>query len=224
MKLGEFFTSKKGTWTMIAVFLVLLMATAVYPEFGAGEESAAPEPSVADADPGSQTSAEPDAQTPGGSNLEDGEALPDDPDTTLGPEAAAANAAPTSWLTPLAGGLGRGCGFSYDPTYGDYRYHHGIDLTAEPGTAVYAAASGTVMVAREDGMWGGIVTIEHGGGWKSVYRCLTPETVYGDTPEAGEIIGYIQETTAAEGGQEAHLHFELYLNDEEVDPAEWIAL
>lgn len=91
-----------------------------------------------------------------------------------------------------------------------------------PGTAVYAAASGTVVISREDGFWGGIVTIDHGGGWKSIYRCLTPDVVYGDTPEGGEIIGYIQETTTAEGGQEAHLHFELYLNDEEVDPAEWI--
>ena len=232
MKISEFFKSNKGTWTLTAIFIVLMMAIIIYPEFWAGNDN---DPAVNAEVEKVEGASSPDTQTVGTDNTgdptqivtgqapaDDGEALPSDPDTTVDPDAAAANATPPSWVAPLAGEIGRAYGFSYDPTYNDYRFHHGFDLMAEPGTAVYAAAGGTVVISREDGFWGGIVTIDHGGGWKSIYRCLTPDVVYGDTPEGGEIIGYIQETTTAEGGQEAHLHFELYLNDEEVDPAGWI--
>ena len=231
MRISEFFKSNKGTWTLTAIFIVLLMAIIIYPEFWAGSDPAInAEVEKVNSDDAqlndeSTINNSNNEQTPtltGDNQPDDGESRPSDPDTIVDPDATAANAAPPTWVEPLSGEIGRAYGFSYDPTYNDYRFHHGFDLMAEPGTAVYAAASGTVVISREDGFWGGIVTIDHGGGWKSIYRCLTPDVVYGDTPEGGEIIGYIQETTTAEGGQEAHLHFERYLNDEEVDPAEWI--
>ena len=231
MRISEFFKSNKGTWTLTAIFIVLLMAIIIYPEFWAGSDPAInAEVEKVNSDDAqlndeSTINNSNNEQTPtlaGDNQPDDGESRPSDPDTIVDPDATAANAAPPTWVEPLSGEIGRAYGFSYDPTYNDYRFQHGFDLMAEPGTAVYAAASGTVVISREDGFWGGIVTIDHGGGWKSIYRCLTPDVVYGDTPEGGEIIGYIQETTTAEGGQEAHLHFELYLNDEEVDPAEWI--
>ena len=127
-------------------------------------------------------------------------------------------AAPESWLPPMEGETGRVMGYSYDPTFGDHRYHHGIDVMAEPGTAVKAAASGTVVVARTDGQWGGIVSISHGGGWETDYRCIEPRAGYGDEVQAGQIIGYILEEAAYEAASEAHLHFEMYQDGEEVDP------
>ena len=233
MKITEFFKSNKGTWTLVAVFAVLLIAIVIYPDFWSENDGPAinaevdkldttDEPVLNTEQLNGNGPSTPTQAVTGQNPPDDGEALPSDPDTKVNPNAAAANATPPAWLSPLSGEVGRGYGFSYDPTYDDYRFHHGFDLMAEPGTAVYAAAAGTVVIAREDGFWGGIVTIDHGGGWTSISRCLTPDVTYGDQPEGGAIIGYTKETTTAEGGQEAHLHFELYLNDEEVDPAEWL--
>ena len=40
MRISEFFKSNKGTWTLTAIFIVLLMAIIIYPEFWAGSDPA----------------------------------------------------------------------------------------------------------------------------------------------------------------------------------------
>ena len=226
MKITEFFKTNKGSWTLAAIFIVLLMAIVIYPEFWNGQDSDAVNAEKDDNLSSLNIADNQQHDSTNNSLIDDGEALPDDPDTTVDtdaePDSTEANTEPPQWLFPLSGEIGRANGYSHDPTYDDYRFHHGIDITAEPGTAVYAAESGTVTLAREDGYWGGIVTIDHGNGWQSTYRCLEPAVSYGQELTGGDTIGYIKETTTAEGGQEAHLHFELYLNEEEVDPQEWL--
>jgi murein DD-endopeptidase MepM/ murein hydrolase activator NlpD len=237
MKLFDYFKSNKGSWVLTGLLIILLMAIAAYPDFWQTEDSDSTGENIAVSNEENAQTTERAAETNGSSDLstpvmmsdnepayvEDGEALPDDQDTTIAENPGIeANAESLIWIFPLSGEVGRNYGFSYDPTYNDYRFHHGIDIMAEPGTPVYAAANGTVIISREDSYWGGIVTIEHANGWQSIYRCLEPIVAYGDEPAAGEIIGYIIEEAPNESAQESHLHFELYLNGEEVDPEKWL--
>lgn len=221
-KINRFFHSGKGRWVLTGVFLVMLVGIAAYTEFFPQE---AKQPQIS-ADNNQQATPQVDTLQTAGEQSEmqqDGLLLRPNPDTEVAePPAVEAGAAPSSWLMPLSGEIGRKHGFGYDSTYNDYRFHHGIDIMAEPGSPVYAAATGTVTLARQDPYWGGVVMLEHGGEWQSIYRCLEPAVSIGTEIAAGELLGYILESSTNEAGQEAHLHFELYLVGDEMDPAEWL--
>jgi len=135
--------------------------------------------------------------------------------------AVAVSAAPESWLKPLAGGLQRSYGFGFDQTCGDYRFHSGADYAAPVGSKVQAMAAGTVTEVTEDALWGGVVTVTHGGGWQSIYKGLVLQVKEGAAVEAGDVLGSVMEF-AAESAQESHLHVELHLEEECVDPEAWL--
>ena len=126
MRISEFFKSNKGTWTLTAIFIVLLMAIIIYPEFWAGSDPAInAEVEKVNSDDAqlndeSTINNSNNEQTPtlaGDNQPDDGESRPSDPDTIVDPDATAANAAPPTWVEPLSGEIGRAYGFSYDPTY-----------------------------------------------------------------------------------------------------------
>ena len=79
-----------------------------------------------------------------------------------------------------------------------------------------------MIISRADSCWGGIVTIQHADGWQSIYRCLTPSVAVSDQVAAGGVIGNLMEKALTESAQETHLHFELYLDGQEKDPAAWL--
>lgn len=216
MKFAEFFKGNKSSWALTGVLIIMLMAVAAAPGIWT--------PTVPDnAQQQKDESNTPVLEQDTLNQPEDGGALPHDPDNSLVNQPSQSTVNETQvFVPPLNGSIGRAYGYGYDPTYNDYRFHHGVDLTAEPGTPVYAAAAGEVVISRDDSSWGGIVTIEHAGGWQSVYRCLTPSVGVGDQVSAGEVIGNLMEKALTESGQETHLHFELYLDDEEQDPAAWL--
>lgn len=112
----------------------------------------------------------------------------------------------------------------YDATLGDWRTHDGIDISAEAGTAVVAAAAGTVIAVGEDGRLGVTIQIEHSGGYVTTYASLHPETQVevGDSVEAGTIIGYVGNTSLSEAGLGAHLHFAVTRNGENIDPEAYL--
>ena len=97
--------------------------------------------------------------------------------------------------------------------------HDGLDIAVKPGDMVRASANG--MVVRVDNnhkRFGRFVVIEHGRGWLSAYGHLARATVSkGEIVKAGERIGIAGDTGLA---TRPELHFEILLNDEEVDPAE----
>ena len=98
--------------------------------------------------------------------------------------------------------------------------HHGIDLKAAAGTPVHAAASGTVIaagpLAEHDGSYGIAVIIDHGG-QRSLYAHLSSVAVQpGAQVAAGQLIGASGGSGFATG---PHLHFEVRLQDQPVDPA-----
>lgn len=114
--------------------------------------------------------------------------------------------------------------FSY--TMNDYRTHGGIDFACSPGTPVLAAADGTVCEIKDDPMMGVTVAVQHTGGAVTKYKGLSEESMnlckVGDTVKRGQVIGASGETALIESAEEAHLHFELYVNGEAKDPGEYM--
>ncbi|MBR3704748.1 MAG: M23 family metallopeptidase [Oscillospiraceae bacterium] len=112
----------------------------------------------------------------------------------------------------------------YDATLDDWRTHDGIDICAEAGTQVVAAASGTVISVSEDDRLGVNVRIEHAGGYVTTYASLHPETLVevGDTVSAGDVIGTVGNTSLSEAALGAHLHFSVTRNGELIDPTAYL--
>lgn len=108
----------------------------------------------------------------------------------------------------------------YNPTMNDWRIHDGIDISAKPGDTVLAASSGTVMSVEDDALMGTTVTIQHAGGYQTTYANLQsiPTVEVGDEVSAGQIIGAVGTTAAAEAAQTPHLHFSVTKDGDAVDP------
>jgi murein DD-endopeptidase MepM/ murein hydrolase activator NlpD len=87
--------------------------------------------------------------------------------------------------------------------------HPAIDIAADYGTGVKAAASGTVIYAGWKSNGGGYqIWIAHGGGLYTTYNHLSSVAVsYGDHVGRGEFIGRIGASGWATG---PHLHFEVW--------------
>ena len=115
---------------------------------------------------------------------------------------------------------------SYNPTTRDWRTHNGIDIAAEAGTPVCAAADGTVYTTYEDDTMGMTVVIRHEGGYVTRYASLDAElsVAAGDKVTAGQTIGKVGNTALMESAVGDHLHFAVTCNDKSVDPEEFFAL
>ena len=100
-------------------------------------------------------------------------------------------------------------------------FHRGQDFAAQCGTAVKAAASGTVTFAGWHPYGGGNrVVIDHGNGLETTYNHLSSSSVtVGQKVERGALIA-LSGTTGASTG--CHLHFEVMVNGEVVDPNGWL--
>ncbi len=134
---------------------------------------------------------------------------------------------PTAWVWPVVGKLDRGYSveaLAYDLTMKDWRTHDGVDVIADAGAVVRAAADGTVESIESDDLYGTTVTIKHSGGIKTVYSNLaeTPTVNVGDTVKAGDIIGSVGESALCEIGQPTHLHLAMSLDGESVDPLTYL--
>ena len=113
---------------------------------------------------------------------------------------------------------------SYNQTTRDWRVHDGIDIAAEAGTKVCAAAAGQVYTVYEDETMGTTVVIRHAGGYTTCYASLDPEVSVkaGDQVAAGDMIGKVGNTALLECGIGDHLHFAVSCGDITVDPAEFL--
>ena len=96
--------------------------------------------------------------------------------------------------------------------------HQGIDLVAEPGTPVHAAADGVVTGAAPNGGYGNWIEIEHEEKLSSVYGHLSafaPGIAPGVRVQKGDLIGFVGNTGRSTG---PHLHFELLSNGKPTNP------
>jgi murein DD-endopeptidase MepM/ murein hydrolase activator NlpD len=97
--------------------------------------------------------------------------------------------------------------------------HTGLDLLANTGTPVHAAADGLVVGARPNGLYGNWIRIDHPGKLATVYGHLSafaPGIEAGTVVARGDVIGFVGNTGRSTG---AHLHFELLADGHPVNPA-----
>ncbi len=132
-----------------------------------------------------------------------------------------------TFAMPVAGNIS--AEFSIDTlvfsnTMEDYRTHNGIDICAPVGSAVCAAADGVVSEVYEHPMMGYTVVISHDGDAESVYQNLDDEGVVkvGDIVKCGDVIGAVGESAIIEIAEEPHLHFEMCIAGERVNPLDYI--
>ena len=99
-------------------------------------------------------------------------------------------------------------------------YHQGIDMVADYGTPIYAAAGGTVVESGYSTMgWGYTVLIDHGNGYKTRYaHCSSLSVKVGQKVARRELIAKVGSTGDSTAN---HLHFELYRNGVRVNPASY---
>jgi murein DD-endopeptidase MepM/ murein hydrolase activator NlpD len=96
------------------------------------------------------------------------------------------------------------------------RLHAGIDIGVAYGTPIHAAASGTVVLAGWTGGYGNFTCIDHGGGMATCYAHQSSYAVSSGAQVAqGQVIGYVGCTGHCFG---PHLHFEVRINGNPVDP------
>ena len=115
---------------------------------------------------------------------------------------------------------------SYNETTRDWRVHDGVDIAAEAGTTVCAAADGEVYTVYDDPQMGMTVVIRHEGGYTTKYSSLA-ETITvsaGDTIKMGDPIGTVGTTALMETALGDHVHFSVTKNDADMDPADFLSM
>ncbi|MCG6138653.1 MAG: M23 family metallopeptidase [Nostoc sp. LLA-1] len=100
-------------------------------------------------------------------------------------------------------------GWQIHPTTGEVFFHSGVDLLAPLGSPVQAIAPGTIVFADDQGSYGNLVIVNHGGGLQSRYAHLENINVaVGQTVDAGDLLGNVG-TTGQPTATQPHLHFEM---------------
>ena len=114
----------------------------------------------------------------------------------------------------------------YNPTTRDWRTHNGMDFGGEAGTAVCAAAEGTVYTIYTDDTMGTTVVIRHQDGYVTTYASLREDVTVavGDEVTLGQTIGYVGSTALLETALGDHVHFAVSCNGSPVDPEAFFAL
>ena len=105
-------------------------------------------------------------------------------------------------------------------TYPDREFHEGVDLGANYGDPVHAAAAGTIVANSYDGGFGIKIDIDHGNGYHTWYAHLSHVDVQvGTHVYKGELIGEVGSTGFSMG---PHLHYQVMKNGTPVDPTPYL--
>lgn len=115
---------------------------------------------------------------------------------------------------------------SYNETTRDWRVHAGMDLAAEAGTEVKAAADGEVYTVYDDDEMGTTVVIRHDGGYTTHYASLAEDVCVeaGDKVTLGQTIGTVGQTALMESALGDHVCFRVTCDGEIIDPAQFLNL
>jgi hypothetical protein len=106
------------------------------------------------------------------------------------------------------------------PILNESRPHHGIDISADAGTPILAAAKGRVVRAGWVPGLGQMVEIDHGYGYVTRYGHSSRLHVRaGQQVERGQLIAQVGSTGLATG---PHLHYEIYVNGEPRNPMNFV--
>ena len=121
---------------------------------------------------------------------------------------------------PAEGLIGSPFGYRKDPIDGTTRFHSGVDIGKRTGAPIFASAKGEVtFVGFEEG-YGLYIIVNHGSGFETKYAHINESFVQvGDSVEKGQHIAAMGTTGRVTG---PHLHFEVILNGEFQNPADYI--
>ena len=119
--------------------------------------------------------------------------------------------------------IASGYGHRIHPIYKIMKMHSGIDFSAPIGTPVMATGDGRVeSVIRSARGLGNRIVIDHGFGYKTFYACMDElSTRQGRSVKRGEVIGTVGESGLSVA---PHLHYEVQLNGEAVNPINFFFL
>ena len=108
----------------------------------------------------------------------------------------------------------------YGLRFGGTEFHQGIDIAAEMGTPIVAAADGVVTAAGWNGGYGNMVDIDHGSGVVTRYGHASAVAVtVGQQVRRGQVIAYVGSTGRSTG---PHLHYEVRVGGQPVNPAAYL--
>ena len=118
--------------------------------------------------------------------------------------------------------IGSMYGYRSDPFTGRARFHSGVDIKARWGDPVGASHPGIVQFAGWYHGYGNLIIVNHGGGVTTYYAHLSGYVAsVGMRVERGTIIGLAGSTGRATS---PHLHYEVRINDNPVNPLQPLAL
>jgi murein DD-endopeptidase MepM/ murein hydrolase activator NlpD len=124
------------------------------------------------------------------------------------------------WARPSDGRISSPYGYRIDPYSGAYALHEGTDLAPGCGSPIYAAHSGTVVLAGPYGGYGNYVRIRNNddGSYMTAYGHIVNGGILvhiGESVQVGQNIARVGSTGMSTG---CHLHFEIYHNGSTEDP------
>ncbi len=111
-------------------------------------------------------------------------------------------------------------GWREDPFLGVRAFHEGLDFSAEAGQPIKATAAGIVIAAEVTPEYGNMVRISHGSGLETRYahaaKLLVKE---GDRIKKNQVVALVGNTGRSTG---PHLHYEIRVNGEPLDPRKYL--
>jgi len=125
-----------------------------------------------------------------------------------------------TWPAPGYTNITSPYGMRYHPILKVRKMHTGVDIGAPGGATIVAADSGTVILAGWQTGYGQTTIIDHGNGISTLYAHQQAFYVSeGDVVKKGQAIGEADSTGWSTGN---HLHFEVRVNGNPVDPMPYI--
>lgn len=137
------------------------------------------------------------------------------------PEEPSYNGGAFVWPCPSSTRVTSDYGTRLSPTAGASSNHKGLDIGAAFGSAIVAAADGTVAYAGYNSGMGNYVMLSHGDGLYTVYgHCSALLVSTGDTVGAGQTIAQVGSTGISTGN---HLHFGVSKDGAYVSPWNYLS-
>lgn len=135
-------------------------------------------------------------------------------------EAQAQLLSSTPSIAPVRGILTDGFGGRSDPFTGEPGNHNAVDISSAVGQPVRSPADGIVVKAEWANGYGNVIYVSHGYGYSTRYGHLSAYAVRpGQHVKRGDVIAYVGSTGRSTG---PHLHYEVRLNNNPVNPLEYI--
>lgn len=113
-----------------------------------------------------------------------------------------------------------GFGWRLHPVHKKVIFHDGIDISADRGKAIHVTGDGIVKKVYYSSTYGKVIFVDHGFGYETRYAHMSMFNVEeGEQVKRGEVIGFVGSTGTSTSN---HLHYEVRLHGEFVDPLPYL--